>query len=751
MKKSFIFTVFLLLVSHLLTAQDYHHNWSHTHFDSILPSGYDIIANPVYDISTQQGRDITTDRDGNVITLTDWFGTFYDTANFSVVYQSDEFDIIVEKRSPEGELIWTKYMEAEETQHVWAVATDKDNNIYFCGWTEDTLDLDPGAGTFLVEGPPFTERAFLAKWDENGDFVYGRVFASTGDCRPYGLSLDAQENIYLSGTFRGTIDLDPGNGTSSHTANGQLDAFFVKLDDSGNFDWDYTFGGGSYDYVYDHAVDEQGNVYLTGGFSGTVDFDAGSGTHNISASGSADGFLLKVTNEATFDWAHTAGSSSNWEDFSGVAYREGFVYISGYFYNSINLGSGGASTILNNSGSGRAAFVQKLDTTAVSQWGYAITGSGSEAWDVQVAQDGNVLLCGDFGGTVDFEYGSGTSSAQTNGGADAYVLSVSAAGDYNWHKTWGDTDLDWFIRMHLDTLDNFYGIGIFARTVDMDPDTGEFILEKPYGDYAKFAVKMSSCRTFGGTSASACESYLSPSGNHTWTSSGQYLDTIANAAGCDSVLTIDLTIHNSTHSEPTVTSCGPYTSPSGNYTWTETGQYMDTIANAMGCDSVMTIDLLIPVIDTGLVVTNDTITVIHQGASYQWVDCSDGFAPIAGETNAQFIATEDGSYAAVITEDGCSDTTTCIMIEGLGVKGAPAPSLSLFPNPASDQVMLSTPTTTTTPRTESQRLVIYNALGEVILDQVTLLPRVIPTAHWKPGMYFIQAGDHRIERLIISP
>ncbi len=94
-------------------------------------------------------------------------------------------------------------------------------------------------------------------------------------------------------------------------------------------------------------------------------------------------------------------------------------------------------------------------------------------------------------------------------------------------------------------------------------------------------------------SATVCDSYESPSGNYVWTSSGTYQDTIANAAGCDSVITINLTINESTSSTITETACNSYESPSGNYVWTSSGTYQDTIANAAGCDSVITINLTI--------------------------------------------------------------------------------------------------------------------------------------------------------------
>ena len=104
----------------------------------------------------------------------------------------------------------------------------------------------------------------------------------------------------------------------------------------------------------------------------------------------------------------------------------------------------------------------------------------------------------------------------------------------------------------------------------------------------ELTVNSSSASTINET---VCDSYTSPSGK-VWTSSGTYLDTIPNVAGCDSVITVELTVNSSSSSSITETVCDSYTSPSGKV-WTVSGSYMDTIPNAAGCDSVITIDLTV--------------------------------------------------------------------------------------------------------------------------------------------------------------
>ena len=90
----------------------------------------------------------------------------------------------------------------------------------------------------------------------------------------------------------------------------------------------------------------------------------------------------------------------------------------------------------------------------------------------------------------------------------------------------------------------------------------------------------------------ACDSLVSSTGE-VWNTSGVYQDVIPNEAGCDSNMTINLTIINSSSSEITVTACDSYSLPGGTQTWTESGIYQDTLLNAVGCDSIVTVNLTI--------------------------------------------------------------------------------------------------------------------------------------------------------------
>jgi hypothetical protein len=112
-------------------------------------------------------------------------------------------------------------------------------------------------------------------------------------------------------------------------------------------------------------------------------------------------------------------------------------------------------------------------------------------------------------------------------------------------------------------------------------------------DFSVSWAAVSSCNTTNTINVSACQTYTVPSGDEVYVTSGVYHDTIPNAANCDSILTINLTIKNNTTATISPVACGSYTVPSGDEMYMTSGTYMDTIPNAAGCDSILTINLTI--------------------------------------------------------------------------------------------------------------------------------------------------------------
>ncbi|MFT5820365.1 MAG: hypothetical protein ACI8ZM_001604 [Crocinitomix sp.] len=196
--------------------------------------------------------------------------------------------------------------------------------------------------------------------------------------------------------------------------------------------------------------------------------------------------------------------------------------------------------------------------------------------------------------------------------------------------------------------------------------------------------------TTSSITVNACNMYEAPSGDD-YTESGIITDIIENEAGCDSIITIDLTIHEDAEVTIDVTTCGSYTVPSGDATYDETGTYMDLLITEDGCDSVLTINLTIEDLDITVTNADPTLTAIATGVTYQWVDCDADFTPIDGATDQTFTPDDNGNYAVIISDGECIDTSDCYAIITAYILNNNLPSLSFYPNPTKGSITVELP------------------------------------------------------------
>ena len=216
-------------------------------------------------------------------------------------------------------------------------------------------------------------------------------------------------------------------------------------------------------------------------------------------------------------------------------------------------------------------------------------------------------------------------------------------------------------------------------------------------------------------SATACESYMSPSGNYIWTISGNYVDTVPAVSSCDSVISINLTINTNSNATMSLSVCDSLISPSGSYTWFSSGVFMDTIPTVAGCDSVITVNLTVTSVDASVnQVDSVTLAANAVGSIYQWLDCSSGNAILVGDTSQNFIATETSSYAVQVTTNGCVDTSECYNLIWLSiVNNDLSTSLTISPNPNGGEFTINM----NVKNTKNWEISVFNNLGQEIVSK----------------------------------
>jgi hypothetical protein len=256
-------------------------------------------------------------------------------------------------------------------------------------------------------------------------------------------------------------------------------------------------------------------------------------------------------------------------------------------------------------------------------------------------------------------------------------------------------------------------------------------------------------------SVSQCDSYTVPSGDETYTTAGTQtvMDTIPNNAGCDSILTISLTLGVETTNSITETACGSYTVPSGDETYTTVGTstVMDTIPNMAGCDSVLTISLTINDVDPSVTDNMDgSLTADASGATYQWLENCDGTpTPISGETNQTFSFSGVGWFSCIVTQNGCSDTSDCIYGTSQSIDEFDA-TFDIYPNPSTGDITLDLSSIN-----GQQQMNIADVNGKLVANElITGGSQLNYSLNVEAGVYIISLTDKngivRRSKLIIE-
>ncbi len=163
------------------------------------------------------------------------------------------------------------------------------------------------------------------------------------------------------------------------------------------------------------------------------------------------------------------------------------------------------------------------------------------------------------------------------------------------------------------------------------------------------------------------------------------------ANGCDSVVTLNLTINSFTSGTDVQTACNSYTWINGNNYTASTNTPTFTIVggSAQGCDSVVTLNLTINTVDASTSTNTNTITANATGATFQWLDCDNSNAVIAGETNQSYTTTANGNYAVEVTQNGCTDTSSCVNMTGVGLEEYNKTIAAIYPNPTSGEFTIN--------------------------------------------------------------
>jgi len=427
-------------------------------------------------------------------------GTFADTVDFDPgpgtmdITEGGDDDAYVMKLDTSGNLVWVQVITGTGTQNGRDIAVDDAGNVYVCGVHWDTTDFDPGPGTNNIASAGSSD-LFVMKLNSTGDLLWARSIGDTGSDRAHSISLDTNGNVYTTGQFSNTVDFDPGAGTLNLTSSGNRDIFILKLDADGDLVWAKGVGGTGEDSGNAIHVDLMGDVYSTGSFEATVDFDPGAGTVNLSSVSNGDIFVLKLDAAGDFTWANGMGGTHALFSDSGEAITSdasGNVVVTGGFYGTVDFDPGVG--VENHSSVGEGdLFIHKTNSSGDLIWTKTVGGTLYDLGSgVKVDDTGNIFTTGYFDESADFDPGAGT--FVLSGPAfsrNVFISELDSAGDFVSARGFIGTGDSIGNDIELGSSGSVYVVGSFAETFDFDPGPGDFDLTSNTASKDLFVVKLS--------------------------------------------------------------------------------------------------------------------------------------------------------------------------------------------------------------------------------------------------------------------
>ncbi|MFN8636233.1 MAG: SBBP repeat-containing protein [Chloroflexota bacterium] len=404
------------------------------------------------------GGSVEVDSAGNVYVA----GSFQGTVDFDrtavrnddvLTSKLDQFsqpsnDAFVAKYSPAGSLIWVRSFGGPGDDYAGGIVLDSTGNIYVTGSFRDTADFDPSSNAFNLTSNGNTD-AFVMKLDPSGSLAWARAAGGPFDDYASALvigTVNSSTQVFVTGAFRegAAVDFDRTAVSAGDTLTslGYYDGFLLNLTAAtGAFTWVRQMGGTGLQSPTDISLGVSG-VYVTGYFTETTF----SGGQTINSAGGIDAFVALFSPSGTLFWAKAVGGPGTDRAFSIAADTFGHVYVTGVFEGTADFDPGAG--IHNVTVSNESAYILQLDAltngTFVSVKVFSASTSSGVVQGNSIRLDrsntGALYLAGYFGGTVDFDPGTGTTSVTSSGGTDTFLVKLNPDGSFVYVRTFGSNN-----------------------------------------------------------------------------------------------------------------------------------------------------------------------------------------------------------------------------------------------------------------------------------------------------------------------
>ena len=376
-------------------------------------------------------------------------------------------NVFLVKYDADGNYTWHVALSNTGQAIAKCLAIDGNGDVVMAGRFETSITFGPGAnGTITSNG---SNDCFIAKYTSAGQLQWVRSFGSTAGDEIHGLTLDASDNIIVSGLFRLTVDFDPGPGIATLMSMGGADGFVAKYGPNGAFQWVRGVQGTGNAQMWSVAADTNGDIHALGHFTGTVTV---ANLSQITSSGLNDGVLCRFSATGTAIWRQPFGGVGNVTTERILNDGAGHLYIMGSFSGMANIDPGtnniGVTSVGNNN-----MYFAKLLTNGNALWGHGIPAVNhfDGVGDIAVDGSGNLYVCGAHNVELDLDPGPGQAihPAPTGPGHDLFIAQYDGAGLFQWSRAiTTEGGFDTANEMAVDAQGNVIVTGSYGLSAEFD-------------------------------------------------------------------------------------------------------------------------------------------------------------------------------------------------------------------------------------------------------------------------------------------
>jgi len=352
-------------------------------------------------------------------------GSFSGTATFqsTTLTSAGGSDMFIAKYDASGNLSWVLQAGDAANQQGHMVATDASGNVFVCGEFEGTITF--GTQTYTSSG---MMDIFLVQYNSSGTVQWSVKGGSTGADEANSLKTDPTGNAYLIGNFESVLYF----GAQNLISTGSKDIYVAKFSTFGGMTWLVRAGGIMEDDGRGLAVDNSGNVCITGWFQQVANF----GALSLNAIGNMQEiFIARMTTGGIFSWAVKAGGVDNDGAYEADADVAGNFYVTGSYKGYALFGT----IALNSNGGSDDVFVTMVDPAGIFYWAVTAGGAGSDkGYCIAHSTTGKIFVTGSYEGTASF----GTTTLISNGDKDIFIAGMNLSGGYQWAWSAGGAGYD---------------------------------------------------------------------------------------------------------------------------------------------------------------------------------------------------------------------------------------------------------------------------------------------------------------------